>query len=158
MARRSGWRTLLTQALGLFHTIADAFFDAFAGGVVVGAIAQIFREAFHVGDAAFDVVRVLVVLAVVEVLHEAGGRVAQVQRDGLGGGVFDIAQDGAVGGVEGVRLGREGEIDDGLREREIAFGRAEEIDGVAGGQQRCRALGAARPMSSTAMRTTRRAM
>ena len=40
----------------------------------------------------------------------------------------------AVGGVDGVRLGREAEIDDGLGQRQVAFGRAEKIDGFFGGE------------------------
>jgi hypothetical protein len=99
------------------------------------------RQAFHVGDAAFDIVGVLVVLAVVERLHELGGRVAQVERDGLGGGGFDVGEDGAVGGVDGVRFGREGEVDDGLGEGEVAFGRAEEVHGVAGGEAEVEGFG-----------------
>ena len=90
--------------------------------MVVAAAAERGREAVHVGDAAFDIVGVLVALAVVEGLHQLGRGVAQVERDGLGGGGFDVGGDGAIGSVDGVRLGREGEVDDGLGEGEFAFG------------------------------------
>ena len=48
--------------------------------------------------------------------------------------------DRAVGGVDGVGFGREREIDDGLGEREIAFGQAEEVDSIARGRCRGSAL------------------
>ena len=44
-----------------------------------------------------------------------------------------VLGNGAVGGVERVALGRGGEVDDGLREGEVAFGHADEVDALAGG-------------------------
>ena len=84
--------------------------------MVVAAVLEVVGEALHGRYFAFDVVGVLVVLAVVELLHELGGGVAQVERDGLGGVGFDVGEDFSVGGVDGVGFGREGEVDDGLRE------------------------------------------
>ena len=49
--------------------------------------------------------------------------------------LLDVSLDGPVGGVEGVRFGRGTKVDDRLRQREIAFGHAEEVDGVAGRQR-----------------------
>ena len=95
----------------------------------------------HVGDFVFDIVGVLIALAVAQAFHQSGGRVAQVQRDGFGGGLFDVLLHFAVGGVERIRLGREREIDDGLRQREIAFRHADEIHGIAGGHAERKRIG-----------------
>ena len=46
-----------------------------------------------------------------------------------------------IGGVDGVRLGGEGEIDDGLGEGEAALRLAEEVHGVAGGEAEIERLG-----------------
>ena len=46
-----------------------------------------------------------------------------------------------VGGVDGVRFGREGEIDDGLGKGEIAFRLAEKVDGIAGAEAKIECLG-----------------
>ena len=51
------------------------------------------------------------------------------------------AEDGGVGGVDGVRFGREGEVDDGLGEGEVAFRVAEEVHGVAGGEAEVEGFG-----------------
>ena len=64
-----------------------------------------------------------------------------MQRDGFGGGLFDIVLHVAVRGVERVGFGRYREIDDGLREREIAFRHADEIDGVARGHAEGKRVG-----------------
>ncbi len=56
-----------------------------------------------------------------------------MQRDGLGGGAFDILLHVAVSGVERVGLGRESQINDRLRQRQIAFRHADEIHGIARG-------------------------
>ena len=79
------------------------------------------------------VVGVLIVLAVAEAFHQAGGGVAQVERDGLGSGLLYILENRAVGGVKRVRFWRDRQIHDRLREGQIAFGHADEIDGVASG-------------------------
>ena len=49
-----------------FHALGQGTLAAFVRGVVVTAIGEAGREAFHIGDATFDVVGVLVVLAVVQ--------------------------------------------------------------------------------------------
>ena len=49
--------------------------------------------------------------------------------------------DGAVGGVDRVRLGRERQVDDGLRQREIALRLAEEVHGVLRGEAEVERLG-----------------
>ena len=87
------------------------------------------------------VVGVLVVAAVVEGLHEFGGGVAEVEGDGLGEGGLEVLLDLAVSFVDGVGFGGEGEVDDGLGEGEVAFGVAEEVHGVAGGEAEVEGFG-----------------
>ena len=98
-------------------------------------------EAVHVGYAAFFVVGVLVAFAVVELLHKLSRGVAEVEGDGLLTGVFDLLLDGGVGGIDGIRLGREGEIDDGFGEGEVAFGGAEELHCLLGGEAEIEGFG-----------------
>jgi thiol:disulfide interchange protein len=99
---------IVLDALGISSMrCGQLLFAAFLGGLVVGVAAQRVGQAIHVGYAAFFVVGVAVALAVVELLHQPRGRVAQVQRDRLLAGVLDLALHGAPGGVDGVRLGRE---------------------------------------------------
>ncbi len=84
----------------------------------------------HIGDLVVGVVGVLIVPAIAEAFHQASGGIAQVQRDGLGGGLLDVLLNRAVGGVKRVGLRRDRKIDDRLREGEIAFGHADEMNGV----------------------------
>ena len=58
-----------------------------------------------------------------------------MQGYGIGFGFLDVFEDGAVGGVNGVGFGGEGEIDRGFSEGEMAFGSAEEIEGVLGAER-----------------------
>jgi len=108
---------------------AEALLEALVGGFVVGAAGKIVREAGHVGDFVFGVVGVLVVFAIADVFHEAGDGVAEMEGDGIGFGFVDVFEDVAVGNVDGVGFGREGEVDGGLGEGEMALGSAEEIKG-----------------------------
>src|SRR6266852_6851225 len=112
------------------EALAEALLEALVGGLVVGAAGEIVGEALHVGDFLFVVVGVLVVFAVADVFHQAGGRVAQVQRDGIGFGLLHVIEDFAIAGVQRVGFGRERKIHGGLRERQVAFGRAEKIESV----------------------------
>lgn len=61
-----------------FHALRELSFAAFAGGAVVATIFEAFGQALHVGYFAREIVRVLVVLAVVEVLQQACWGVAQM--------------------------------------------------------------------------------
>ena len=133
MAGRIGWSSWLTQAFDLFHPVADPFFYAFICGAVVDTVAEIFRKALHIGDLAFYVVGVLIAFAVVQIFHQSGRGVAQMQGNGFGSGLFDIALDVAISGVQRVGFRCYRKIDDGLRECEIAFGHADKIHGIARG-------------------------
>ena len=68
--------------------------------MVVDAILQIVGQALHVGDFLFQVVRVLISLAIADCLHQAGWRVSQMQRHRVLRGSLDIFLHRAVGGVE----------------------------------------------------------
>ena len=75
---------------------------------------------------------VFVAVAVADIFHEASDGVAELKRNGVGFGLVDIFQNGTVPGIERVGFWRERKIDGGLREGEMAFGRAEEIESVFG--------------------------
>ena len=81
------------------------------------------------------VVGVLIAPSVAEVLHEAGRRVADVERHRLGGALADVLLGLAERRVDRVRLRRHREVERGLGEGQLAFGRAEEVVGVLGGQR-----------------------
>ena len=125
----------------LFQAFLDSLFYAFVGRVVVDAIAQAVREALHVGLLFLPRRGRIGIPCRSPGFHQTGGRVAKVERDGFGGGLLDVLLNGSVGGVEGVRFGRGAEIDDGLSEGEIAFGHADEIDGIAGGHAERESVG-----------------
>ena len=73
------------------------------------------------------VVRVLIALAVFQLLHQLCRRISQVQRHGLRGLRMRVRGCCIVCGVDGVALGSSGQIDRGLRERRVAFGHADEV-------------------------------
>ena len=77
----------------------DLFFEASIGGLIVLSAGQRLRQAGHVRDRVTLVVRVAIVLAVIELLHQLRGCVAQVQWDGIGGLRVGVGGCGVVGGV-----------------------------------------------------------
>ena len=92
----------MLEPFDFFQALADSLLNSFIRRMIVLAVAQAAGQALHVRDLVFGGVGVLIVLAVTDCFHQAGGRVAQVQGDGLGGGLFYILNDGSVGGVERV--------------------------------------------------------
>ena len=112
------------DAADFFHALGQQFFAALLRGVVPGAAAEGVGETIHVGYAVRFVVGVAVALAVVEFLHQPCWGVAEVERNGLLAGVLDLCLNRAPGGVDGVGLGREREIDDGLSRR-LSLARAQ---------------------------------
>src|ERR1035437_6745904 len=98
------------------QAFANPLFHSFIRRTIVHAVAETVGQALHVGDLIFGVVGVLIVLAVAEAFHQAGRGVAQVERDGLGSGLFYILLNRAVGGVKRVRFWRDRQIHDRLRE------------------------------------------
>jgi len=120
--------------MDFFEAKAEPLLEALVCGMVVGAAGEIVGEAGHVGDFIIEIVGVFVALAVADIFHEAGDGVADVERHRLGFGFVNVVDDLAVGGINGVGFWREREIDGGLGEGEMAFGRAQEIESVLGGQ------------------------
>ena len=116
------------------EALAEALFEALVSGLIVSAAGEIVGEAGHVGDFIIEVVGIFVALAVADVFHEAGYGVANVEGHGLGFGLVNIVDDLSVGSVDGIGFWREREIDGGLGEGEMAFGRAEEIESVLSGE------------------------
>src|SRR5215467_10222249 len=58
-----------------------------------------------------------------------------MERDGVGFSFVDVFDDLVVGGFKRVGFWRERKIDGGLREREIAFGRTDEVEGIFRGER-----------------------
>src|SRR5271157_2269356 len=84
------------------HARSKLLLAAFLRRLIVGVPAQRVGKAVHVCYAAFFVVSVEVALAVVEFLHQPGGRVAQVQRDRLLASVLNLSLHRAPRGVNRV--------------------------------------------------------
>ena len=82
--------------------------------------------------AAFGIVVVAVILAVTDLFHQFGRRIAQMQRHRLGAEFDHIAFGGLECGVGGVGFRGAGQIDHQLRQREFAFGAAQTVVGVPG--------------------------
>src|ERR1700757_1048854 len=112
------------------HSGAQTGFKTLVSRFVVGAQGKVVWEAGHVGDFVVEIMGVFVGLSVADIFHEAGDGVAEMERDGIGFGFVDVLEDFAVGGVGGVGFWSERKVDGGLGEGEIAFGSAEEIEGV----------------------------
>src|SRR5712692_1008926 len=117
------------------EALAEALLEALVGGLVVGAAGEIVGEALHVGDFVFVVVGVLIAFPVANMFHQACGRVAQVQRDGISFGFVYVFEDFAVSGVQRVGFWRERKVHGGLRERQVAFGRTEKIESIFRGER-----------------------
>ena len=84
---------------------------------------------------------VFVILAVAQVAHQVGDRIAQVDRDRHGNGFLDIFFDFVIGRIDGITLGRGGQIYSGLSQGIIGFRHAQEIHGVLGGYGNQQGLG-----------------
>src|SRR5919201_1467434 len=94
--------TSSTLAAGLLITLVR---------LVEAGVFQLIREMQLLDLSAFVVVGVAVALSVAQRAHEAGYRVAQVQRDREVAGPLDGVPGAAVGRQCGVRLWRQREID-----------------------------------------------
>ncbi len=81
-----------------------------------------------------EIVGVFVALAVADIFHEARDGIAKMQRDGVRFGFVHVFHDFAISSVNGIGFWRERQIDGGLREREIAFGHAQKIESILGGE------------------------
>ena len=79
------------------------------------------------------VVRVLIALAVPEVLHQFRRRIAKVKWDGLGHVSMCVGRSTRIGSVHSITLWRRGKVDGSLRQCSVAFGHADEVHGVLRG-------------------------
>ena len=91
-------------------------------------------------NASGCVVRIGVLAAITELLHEPRRRVAQVQRNRLRAVLLDRLERAPERAVGGVALGRAGEVGDRLGERDPALGQADPLGGeIRGGRDAERA-------------------
>ena len=91
------------------------------------AAAQGVRQAIHIRDFTFDIVRILVTLAVTQALHQTGRRVADVEGNRFSACVLDFIRDRGIRRVDRIRLRRRGQIDHALRKCELALGQTDEL-------------------------------
>src|SRR3990172_3267732 len=85
---------------------SDVVLVALVGGVVVAAAREALGEVLLLHAVAGIIVRVAIALGVALGLHQLGGRVAQVERDGERAGVVDLGRRLAIRKVARVALGR----------------------------------------------------
>src|SRR5690606_36535067 len=111
----------------------DRGLGAVAGGLVVAAVADLLGRVLLADEAVVEVVRVLVAVAVAELGRAGVVGVAQVRGDLADEAAPHVADGGADGLHHGVGLGRQRAVDDRLGEVDLAFGQADELDGLGGG-------------------------
>ena len=58
------------------QSLADSFLDSFIRGLVVVSIAKIVRQALHVRNFAFEIMRVLIAVAISQPFHQTSRRIA----------------------------------------------------------------------------------
>ena len=76
--------------------------------------------------------RVTVVFAVVELLHQLGGRVAQVQRHRPGTVLFDKRFGGVESFVDRIGFGRHRQVNHAFRQRQLTLRRAQALINLSG--------------------------
>ncbi|HEX8117345.1 MAG TPA: hypothetical protein VF521_08735, partial [Pyrinomonadaceae bacterium] len=94
---------------------------------------QALGQAGHLAAGRGVVMRVAVAFAVAGAAHERRDGVAEVERDGLARRLGGVLGGGHVGALDGVRLGRAGEVDGRLRERVKRLGQPDELRYLRGG-------------------------
>src|SRR6266699_2470922 len=107
------------QLLPPLDPFSDRFFVTGVGGLVPPGSPQRFRQVLLRRICLVVVVGVLVTLAVSQILHQTGRRIANVERDWLGRMLLGSGLRVSERGVRAVRLRRGGEIDGGLREGQL---------------------------------------
>ena len=79
------------------------------------------REEFHIYKVPGIVVGILVTIGIVQLLHELCRSIADGEGNRLVTGAFYLCQGVFQGQVRGIALGRGGQIDGGLGQRDTAF-------------------------------------
>src|SRR5262245_3009957 len=115
----------LERRLPGLHAPRDLGLEALVGRLVESAADQLVGQMLLIGDPALLVVRVLIAAAVAELLHQRRRRVADHQRRRQAAGALGLVERGAEAAIDGVALGRGGEIGATLRQRQLTLGRAE---------------------------------
>ena len=108
---------------------------AVGGGFVKGLTLDAVGQVVRTGEAVGRVRVVLVALTVAELLHESGGSVEDVGRRYERAGLAGQAHRPAVAAVDGDGLGRGGQVDDRLSDRELPLRRPQALVGVPGRQR-----------------------
>ena len=99
----------------------------------------------HGGEFVLRVVRVDVALAVVQLLHEARGRVADDEGHGLGDGVKRVALCAHVCHVHCVGFRRKRQINHRFRQMNAAFGHSDKVTRLIGGDGDLQRSGVGKP-------------
>src|SRR4030095_9850813 len=101
------WRVsllLVLQLLNLLSPVLEAFLNGMLKALVrwreIHSLLQRFRETTPIRQMCLEVMCVLIAFAIVQLLHELGRRVAQMQRNRLGQSVFHVLNPSAIGSIE----------------------------------------------------------
>ena len=128
-------RRFALDAPDFVEPLPDARLKSLIGGMVVNAIGEAFRQAGHVRNFFFRIMRVLIAFSVADVLHQAGDCVAQVQRHRLSHCSLQILLNVAIRCINCIRFWRERQIHSGLRQREVAFRWAKKFERLHRGKR-----------------------
>ena len=75
---------MLSLATDILQPVANTFFRAFVGGLVVAPVFQIIWQTLHVGNFGLEIVRVLVAVTVAKVLFMSPVKGALRRCNGTG--------------------------------------------------------------------------
>src|SRR5271170_5366007 len=93
-------RALFLPLLDGLHFFLQPFFQALVGGAIILTVLEIVRQALHIGELFFGLVSILISLAITEIGHQSGHRIAQMHRDGLRQGLLRVASDFAIANIK----------------------------------------------------------
>lgn len=127
-AASAGFASFVIEGLKTGELFTDLDFKPSVDGLVPLHVLEPFG---HVdlagGKGAGLVMRIAVALMVAELLHELRGGVSQIHGHGARAVRLHEGPHRIVGVVDGVALGGAGQINDGLRDGELPFGRAQTL-------------------------------
>src|SRR6056297_4261810 len=135
---RAAWRTPRGWSIALAagaktREICESFLQLALEPAFDGAVED---RAFHPlgkvvlpGKSILGIMVIGIAVAIALILHQLRGGVEDMPRRWFASGLLGLAHRGLVGGVAGVGFRREGQIGDGLRQRQFAFGAAKTFVG-----------------------------